>query len=74
MISMYLVWSDRRTRQSNHSRSPYMLPNAEPEPYSIGEHLVAASSKLVAIDKLLADILPKGEKVLIFSVCLFLMT
>ncbi|PFH46225.1 hypothetical protein AMATHDRAFT_70336 [Amanita thiersii Skay4041] len=46
---------------------PYLLPNAEPEPYSIGEHLVAASSKLIVIDKLLAEILPKGERVLIFS-------
>ena len=45
-----------------------MLPNAAPEPYSIGEHIVAASSKLVVIDKLLADILPRGERVLIFSV------
>ena len=45
-----------------------MLPNAPPEPYSLGEHIVAASSKLVVIDKLLADILPKGERVLIFSV------
>ncbi|KAK2463894.1 hypothetical protein APHAL10511_004066 [Amanita phalloides] len=46
---------------------PYLLPNASPEPYTIGEHLVAASSKIIAIDKLLADILPKGERVLIFS-------
>jgi SWI/SNF-related matrix-associated actin-dependent regulator of chromatin subfamily A member 5 len=46
-----------------------MLPDAEPEPYFIGEHLVAASSKLVAIDKILADVLPKGDRVLIFSVC-----
>ncbi|KAF8342516.1 P-loop containing nucleoside triphosphate hydrolase protein [Amanita rubescens] len=46
---------------------PYMLPDAPPEPYSLGEHIVAASSKLIVIDKLLADILPKGERVLIFS-------
>ncbi|THH16507.1 hypothetical protein EW146_g4141 [Bondarzewia mesenterica] len=46
---------------------PYLLAGAEPEPYLIGEHLVAASSKLVIIDKLLADILPKGERVLIFT-------
>ncbi|TFK50621.1 hypothetical protein OE88DRAFT_1661143 [Heliocybe sulcata] len=46
---------------------PYLLPDAEPEPYAIGEHVVAASSKMVVIDKLLADILPKGERVLIFS-------
>ncbi|KAM6491144.1 SNF2 family N-terminal domain containing protein [Amanita muscaria] len=46
---------------------PYLLPNAEPETHGLGEHLVASSSKLIAIDKLLADILPKGERVLIFS-------
>ncbi|CAL1715435.1 unnamed protein product [Somion occarium] len=46
---------------------PYMLPNAEPTPYSIGEHVVASSSKLIFLDKLLKDILPKGERVLIFS-------
>lgn len=45
-----------------------MLPNAEPEPFGITEDIVSASSKLTAIDKLLADILPKGERVLIFSV------
>lgn len=46
---------------------PYMLPDAEPEPYRPGEHLVASSSKLILLDKLLADILPKGERVLVFS-------
>lgn len=45
-----------------------MLDDAEPDPYFIGEHLVAASSKLITIDKILKDILPKGERVLIFSV------
>jgi hypothetical protein len=39
-------------------------------PYTIGEHVVASSSKLILLDKLLADLLPKGERVLIFSVCL----
>lgn len=48
--------------------SPYLLPNAEPSPYYIGEHVVEASSKIVVIDKLLADILPTGERVLIFTV------
>ncbi|KAF5367362.1 hypothetical protein D9615_010278 [Tricholomella constricta] len=46
---------------------PYLLPSAEPEPYEIGEHVMSASSKMIAIDKILADILPKGERVLIFS-------
>jgi hypothetical protein len=48
--------------------SPYLLKHAQPEPFVNGEHLVASSSKLIVIDKLLADILPKGEQVLIFSV------
>ena len=48
--------------------SPYLLDDASPSPYVIGEHIVASSSKLVAIDKILSDILPKGERVLIFSV------
>ncbi|KAF5368290.1 hypothetical protein D9757_010533 [Collybiopsis confluens] len=46
---------------------PYAIRDVEPEPYFLGEHIVASSSKLIAIDKILADILPKGEKVLIFS-------
>lgn len=45
-----------------------MLDDAEPSPYTIGEHLVASSSKFIVIDKILSDILPKGERVLIFSV------
>ncbi len=45
----------------------YLLPNAESEPFEVAEHIVAASSKLILLDKLLADILPKGEKVLVFS-------
>ena len=45
-----------------------MLQDAEPSQYTIGEHIVASSSKFIAIDKILGDILPKGERVLIFSV------
>ena len=48
--------------------SPYLLPDAEPMPYSLDEHIVSSSSKLIVVDKLLKDILPKGERVLIFSV------
>lgn len=44
-----------------------MIDDAMPEDYEIGEHIVAASSKLLAIDKILAAALPKGERVLIFS-------
>ncbi|KAJ8075575.1 hypothetical protein PM082_021205 [Marasmius tenuissimus] len=46
---------------------PYLIEDAMPHPYRIGEHVIAASSKLIVIDKILADVLPKGEKVLIFS-------
>ncbi|KAH8827856.1 P-loop containing nucleoside triphosphate hydrolase protein [Flagelloscypha sp. PMI_526] len=46
---------------------PYLLLHAEPDPWSIGEHIVAGSSKLVFIDKLTKELLPKGEKILIFS-------
>ena len=45
----------------------YLLPNAESEPFTIEEHIVSASSKLVLLDKMLKDILPTGEKVLVFS-------
>ncbi|KAI0086882.1 SNF2 family N-terminal domain-containing protein [Irpex rosettiformis] len=46
---------------------PYLLPDVEPDPYTIGPHVVSSSSKLILIDKLLKDILPSGERVLIFS-------
>ncbi|KAF7337727.1 ISWI chromatin-remodeling complex ATPase ISW2 [Mycena sanguinolenta] len=46
---------------------PYLIDDAQPEEYEIGEHIVAASSKMIAIDKILAEVLPKGERVLIFS-------
>ncbi|GAA5858503.1 hypothetical protein JCM8547_007336 [Rhodosporidiobolus lusitaniae] len=37
------------------------------EPFEIDESIDSASSKLVLLDKLLKEILPKGERVLIFS-------
>ena len=49
-----------------------MIPGVEPEPYGLGEHLVSSSSKIMMIDKILADVLPKGEKALIFTVSPFL--
>jgi hypothetical protein len=52
----------------SHTFSPYLLEDASPSPYVIGEHIVASSSKLIVIDKILSDILPKDERVLIFSV------
>ncbi|KAJ3140412.1 hypothetical protein HK100_009843 [Physocladia obscura] len=46
---------------------PYILPNAEPEPFENGEHLVTASSKLMFLDKLLPQLREQGKRVLIFS-------
>ncbi|KAG0142765.1 hypothetical protein CROQUDRAFT_662086 [Cronartium quercuum f. sp. fusiforme G11] len=46
---------------------PYLMPNSEPEPFELAEHLVEASSKLTLLDKLLASLLPQGKRVLIFS-------
>ena len=52
----------------NSMSSPYLLPDVEPDPYTLGQHVVDSSSKLILIDKLLKSILPTGERVLIFSV------
>ncbi|KZO91804.1 hypothetical protein CALVIDRAFT_335743 [Calocera viscosa TUFC12733] len=46
---------------------PYLIPGAQPDPYDLGEHVVTASSKLIVIDKLLKDLISKGERVLIFT-------
>lgn len=43
------------------------MPNSEPEPFGLAEHLVEASTKLTLLDKLLASVLPQGKRVLIFS-------
>ena len=67
MISTF-VFFECDVTTTNILHSPYMLPNAEPTPYAIGEHVVASSSKLIVVDKILKDLLPKGERVLIFSV------
>ncbi|KAA1109121.1 hypothetical protein PGT21_033424 [Puccinia graminis f. sp. tritici] len=46
---------------------PYLMPNSEPEPFLIAEHIVNVSSKLVMLDKILKSELPKGKRLLIFS-------
>ncbi|KZT57598.1 hypothetical protein CALCODRAFT_555264 [Calocera cornea HHB12733] len=46
---------------------PYMILGAEPDPYKLGNHVIKTSSKMIVIDKLLKDLIPKGERVLIFS-------
>ena len=49
---------------SNH---PYMFNGVEPEPFCIGEHIVEASGKLVALDKILQYCMTNQHRVLIFS-------
>ncbi|KAJ9644614.1 hypothetical protein H2199_003577 [Coniosporium tulheliwenetii] len=47
---------------------PYLLPNAAPVPYLVGEHVILASGKFVVLRKILQDlIVEKRKKVLIFS-------
>ncbi|KAI5475975.1 hypothetical protein MNV49_000534 [Pseudohyphozyma bogoriensis] len=47
---------------------PYILPDAESEPFEVAEHIVGASSKLMLLDKLLEDVVKKKNgRVLIFS-------
>lgn len=44
-------------RCANH---PYLLPNVEPEPFTEGEHLILASSKLVILMKLIVHFRVRG--------------
>lgn len=60
--------------KSNHDRSsklssysPYLIPDAEPDPYTLDEHIVFASSKLMLLDKLLKKIIAADGRALIFS-------
>ena len=47
---------------------PYILPNAAPDPYYIGEHIIHGSGKFVVLDKLIEElVLKQKKKVLIFS-------
>ena len=47
---------------------PYLLPHAEPDPYYLGDHIIHASGKLIALDKLLNELVVKQKKkILIFS-------
>lgn len=46
---------------------PYLIEGAEPDPYFSGPHLLHASNKLLALDKLLKVLLKDGRKALIFS-------
>ena len=47
---------------------PYILPNAAPEPYYIGEHVIHGSGKFVVLDKLIDElVINQKKKILIFS-------
>ncbi|KAH7089254.1 SNF2 family N-terminal domain-containing protein [Paraphoma chrysanthemicola] len=47
---------------------PYLLPDAAPDPYYLGEHIIRASGKFILLEKLLRHtVLEQGKKVLIFS-------
>lgn len=46
---------------------PYLMPNSEPEPFEVAEHVVEASNKLILLDKLLSKLIPQGKRILIFS-------
>ena len=44
-----------------------MLPNSEPEPYVLGEHIVLGSGKYMLLDKLLPKLFSEDHRVLLFS-------
>jgi SWI/SNF-related matrix-associated actin-dependent regulator of chromatin subfamily A member 5 len=47
---------------------PYLLPQAAPEPYYFGDHIIRASGKFILLEKLLKHtVMEQGKKVLIFS-------
>ncbi|KAI9821510.1 MAG: hypothetical protein M1826_000632 [Phylliscum demangeonii] len=47
---------------------PYLLPNAEPNPYFYGDHIIRASGKFIVLEKLVDElVIRQGEKVLFFS-------
>lgn len=47
---------------------PYLFPNVEPEGAPLyGEHIITACGKLRILDKLLARVLKKGSKAILFS-------
>src|SRR5947207_11893072 len=51
--------------QSSSNPSPYMIPNSEPEPFEVGDHLILGSVKLVLLDKLLPKLFNESHCVLL---------
>ena len=47
---------------------PYLFPEATPEPYHEGEHIIQASGKMIVLAKLIEEfVLRLGRKILVFS-------
>lgn len=47
---------------------PYLVPGAQPEPFTLGSHIIQASSKFIVLAKLLDElVLREKRKILIFS-------
>ena len=47
---------------------PYLLPNAYPEPYYLGDHVRVASGKFIVLDKIVEELVVKQKKkILIFA-------
>ncbi|KAK3677928.1 hypothetical protein LTR78_002023 [Recurvomyces mirabilis] len=47
---------------------PYLLKSCLPEPYYLGEHIIAASGKFIVLQKLLEElVVQRRKKILIFS-------
>jgi SWI/SNF-related matrix-associated actin-dependent regulator of chromatin subfamily A member 5 len=47
---------------------PYQIPNAEPIPYELGDHIIRASGKFIVLEKLVTELVIKQrKKILIFS-------
>jgi hypothetical protein len=49
------------------SLHPYLMPNIEPEPFELGDHLASTSGKFSLLDKLLDHLFNNKHKVLLFS-------
>lgn len=47
---------------------PYLIPNAAPEPYVLGDHIMNASGKFIILEKLVDELVVKQKrKIIIFS-------
>ena len=45
----------------------YLMPDAAPDPYDVGEHVVGGSGKLLMLDRMLPRLRQDGHRVLLFS-------